>query len=104
MTTRKRGVWLSGIEAADVADNLHLATLRMLNLLHITDALDRCAVVNAMIERLEDLKEDNALQAVADGASFADLARAMGVSRQAARQWVRARCSEEPPAPPAPEP
>jgi hypothetical protein len=64
MTTRPRGIWLRGIEAADVADNLHPATVQMLNLVHATDALARCAVVSALLERLETIKEDNALPAV----------------------------------------
>lgn len=91
MTTRPRGTWVAQIEAADVADTLHLLTLRTLWTMHVTDALDRCAVLTELIRRLEQLKETNALQAVESGHTYADLARAMGCTRQSARQYVRNR-------------
>lgn len=95
MTTRQRGVWLAQLEAADVADTLHLGVLRTLSTMHVTDALDRCAVISELIARLEQIKDENALQAVADGESYASLGRALGgISRQAARQYLRSRQSD----------
>jgi hypothetical protein len=89
--TRPRHLVLGELEADDVADNLHLAMLRGLNAAHVTDALDRCTVLTALVARIDVMREREALQAIDDGASYAALGRAMGTSRQAAREWARHR-------------
>ena len=68
------------------ADRVQLAVRRALTAADVVEPLDRAAVLNLLITRLEEERRSAADLAVHTGESYAAVGRALGISRQAARQ------------------
>ena len=72
------------------ADRLELDIRRGLLRLAVVEPLERTAVLCELAHRIGRLRDHNAATALAVGASYAAVGRALGVSRQAVRQRLRA--------------
>ena len=72
----------------DVVDRLELAYIRALLQMDVTEPTDRLAAAVGLQRRLDNWATRELLVARDDGTTYAQLARAMGVSRQAVRQRV----------------
>jgi hypothetical protein len=72
-------------------DRVHLSVVRALIQADVCSPVDRLAVLRLVVERLaEQMERDRAL-ARQEGVTYAAIGRALGVSRQAAREGERRR-------------
>ncbi|QBI19649.1 hypothetical protein ER308_08850 [Egibacter rhizosphaerae] len=68
------------------ADRVELAMRRALTAADVVEEEHRVAVLAELARRVAERRDEAAAQALGHGAQYADLARALGISRQAARQ------------------
>jgi hypothetical protein len=73
------------VDARTLADRVQLDVIRAL-IAHEAEPLDRLAVLTETLERLEAMVERDIRLAYEGGASYAAVGRALGISRQAARE------------------
>lgn len=79
------------MDRAAATDRALLAVVRALLIADVANPLDRLAVLHGLRERLSELMERDRALAREEGASYAALGRATGVTRQAAREAEQRR-------------
>lgn len=77
------------------ADRAELAVRRALVRADVVEVEDRVAVVAELTKRLQRQLDRDAADALSYGASCAQIARLLGVSRQAVRKRLRPRAQQD---------